>query len=474
MTTTLASISGGRRSKGKPSPEQASQPAVEDADAAKPPASPVKVTDAPRRELIVGGVIIGVFFVLFLGWAAFAPLDAGAYAHGQISVSGNRQAVQHREGGTVSVLHVKEGDRVTKGQTLLELSTGELTAAERGVTGQVYGLLAQRARMIAERDRLSAIPTPAEFAGLTGDDKAIADEAMRLQRLQYGARRTGRSTQTGVLTQRIGQLDQQVIGLQRQIDSNVEQRRLIGEELDGIKSLQAQGYAPMNRVRALERNAAALDGELGSLRAQVARAGEAEGETRLQMLGVGTQMNEDIAEQLRQTDIQLNELRPRMMELRAQIARAQIRSPATGQIVGLTAFTEGGVIGAGQTIMEVVPDDASQIIVASVSPEDIDNLRTGLLTEIKFPGLRERSTPILHGRVTKLSADSFTDEKSGRSYFRAEVVLPPSELVRLGPLADHIKPGMPAEVVVILRKRTALQYLIEPLTRSLWRTGSEQ
>lgn len=430
--------------------------------------------DSPRRDLIMGGVLIALFFGLFLGWAAFAPLDAGAYASGQIAVSGNRQAVQHREGGTVSRLHVAEGDRVQRGQVLIELNTGELRAVERGLTGQVLSLLAQRARMIAERDRLGAIPVPAEFAGLSAEDRPLADEALRLQRLQFGARRSGRSTETGVLQQRIGQVDQQIEGYERQIESNIAQRRLIEEELVGMRELAAKGFAPQNRVRALERTAASLDGELGALRAQVASAREAVGETRLEMLGVSTRMNEDVADTLRQLEIQLNELRPRLDEARRQIARSQIRSPATGQVVGLTVFTPGGVIQPGQTLMDVVPDEASQVIVAQVNPADIDNLRIGQETEVKFPGLRERSIPILHGRVTRISADSFVDEATGRSHYRAEVVVPPAELERLGAKARQIRPGMPAEVVVLLRKRTALAYLTEPLTSSLWRTGSEQ
>ena len=441
---------------------------------ATPVQAPIAVTDSPRRDLIVGGAVILLFFGLFLGWAALAPLDVGAFAQGQVAISGNRQSVQHREGGTVSALRVAEGDRVTQGQVLIELSSGELTAAERGITGQVMALLAQRARMIAERDRLRTIPVPPEFANLPPQDQPLADEAMRLQRLQFGARRTGRSTETGVLNQRVGQLDQQVVGLQRQIDSNIEQRRLIEEELDGMRSLAAQGFAPQNRVRALERTAAALDGELGSLRAQVARAGEAVGETRLEILGVGTKMNEDVAERLRQTEVELNELRPRLTELRAQIARAQIRSPATGQVVGLTVFTPGGVIQPGQTLMDIVPDEASQVIVASISPDDIDNLRVGQTTEVKFPGLRERSPPILRGRVTRISADSFTPEGGDRSFYRAEIVVPPEQLAQLGRSADNIRAGMPVEVVIVLKKRTALTYLTEPLTRSLWRTGSEQ
>lgn len=430
--------------------------------------------DSPRRELSLGIGVIAIFFVGFLGWAAFAPLDAGAFAQGKVSVSGNRQAVQHRDGGVVSALMVKEGDRVRRGQVLVKLNAGELTAAERGVASQIFALMAQRSRLIAERDGLATLPTPPEFASLTGADKVLADEAMRLQRIQFAARGAGRSTETGVLAQRVGQLQDQMQGYQRQIEANSIQQRLIAEELEGLRSLAERGYAPLTRVRALERTAAALEGEQGSLRAQVARTREQIGETRLQTLAVSTKLNEDVAEQLRQVEVQLNDLKPRLVEFRDQLARAEIRSPATGQVVGLTVFTPGGVIQPGQMLMEVVPDEASQVIVAEVDPSDIDNLRVGFDTEVKFPGLRERNPPIVHGRVTRISADSFTDEKTGRSHYRAEIVVPPSELQKLGAAARTIRSGMPVQVVILTRKRTVLTYLVEPMLQSLWRSGAQQ
>jgi len=437
------------------------------------PPEPTVVTDAPRRELMIGGAIIVTFFVIFLGWAAFAPLDQGAYAQGSVAVSGNRQAVQHRDGGVVSALLVEEGDTVRQGQVLLRVGTGELTATERGVAGQVYALLAQRARLVAERDRLASIPTPAEFASLDADDAALAQESLRIQQAQFNARRTGRSTETGVLGQRVNQLNEQIVGYQGQIAANVEQQRLIQEELTGMRSLAAQGYAPQTRVRALERAAAQLDGEQGALRSQIAQSREAIGQARLEMSGVSTKLGEDVAEQFRLIDVQLNELRPRLAELRAQIARSEVRAPATGQVVGLTIFTQGGVIQAGQTLMEVVPSEASQVIVAQISPNDVDNLEPGQQTEVKFPGLRESNPPIIHGRVTRISADSFTVEQTGATFFRVEIVVPAEELAKLGRSADTIRPGAPVEVVVLLRKRTALAYLIEPLTNNLWRSGSE-
>lgn len=430
------------------------------------------VTDATVFELRLGSAVIILFFVLFLGWASLARLDAGAFAQGQIAVSGNRQAVQHREGGVVAALHVAEGDTVRRGQILLSLTGGDIQATERGVAGQVFALLAQRARLSAERDGRQTVPAPPEFASLSAQDAVLANESLRLQREQMAARRVGRATETGVLGQRVAQLHEQIVGYDRQIAANLEQQRLIAEELEGVKALAERGYAPVTRLRALERTAAQLDGELGSLRAQVARSREAVGEARLQMSGVTTTMHEDIADQLRQIDVQLGELRPRLAELRAQVARSEIRAPADGQVVGLTVFTPGGVIQPGQTLMEIVPADASQIIVAQVSPTDIDNIRVGQATEVRFPGLRERDPPLVRGRVTRISADSFTLEQTGASYYRVEMVIPADQLAELGASASRLRPGAPVEVVILLHSRTALSYLVEPLTRNLWRSGS--
>ncbi len=451
-------------------------------DAAFPPLPPrpqpappaPDLSDAPRAELRIGLAAIFAFFVLFLGWAAFFPLDAGAFASGQVAVSGNRQAVQHRDGGVVTALHVAEGDTVKAGQILIEVAGGELQATERGLTGQVLALLAQRSRLIAERDGLGAVPTPAEFASLPPEDVPLASEALALQRRQFGARGAGRSTERGVLGQRVSQLEQQRAGFVRQLEANDEQRRLISDELAGIRRLADQGYAPLTRVRALEREVARLDGEDGSLRAQIARIGEQIGETRLQMASVGTTLNEDVADQLKTVEVQLNELQPRLASVRAQIARNQVRAPAAGQVVGLTVFTPGGVIQPGQTLMEIVPTDASPVIVAEVAPTDVDNLQVGQTTQIMFPGLREGSPPRLKGRVTRIGADVLSDAQSGRRWFRTEIVVPESEVAKLGRAATAVRPGAPVEVVIVTRKRTALQYLFEPLLRGLWRSGSEQ
>lgn len=449
-----------------------SEPETKPVEADVPPV----LSDDPKRELRIGGIVAGAFFIGFLGWAAITPLDAGAYASGVIAVSGNRQAVQHRDGGLVSAIHVQEGQTVAKGQILVEISAGELRATERATAGEVYSLLAQRARLTAERTRAGAVATPVEFAKLTGDDLVLAQDALALQRLQFTARRQSLDAQRGVLAQRESQLAEQTTGYQRQLDSNAEQKRLIGEELDGLRKLASQGYAPMNKVRALERSEAALTGEEGAYRASIARSGEAIGETRMQLMTLDRRMMEEVTGQLRDIQVRLDELQPKLIALRDQLNRAVVRAPEGGKIVGLTTFTIGGVVAPGSTLMEIVPQDRALVIQANVAPNDADDLRIGQTTQVRFTSLHERDLPILKGKLTKLSADSFQDEQSGQRFFRAEVAVPPAEMDRIrkvrGPRTG-LQAGLPVEVLVPLRKRTALDYLLEPLLQTVWRSGRE-
>jgi len=438
--------------------------------------TPPRLSDDPTLFIRIGAGVAGLFFVGFLGWAALAPLDAGAYAHGVIAVAGNRQAVQTREGGVVTGIRVAEGQTVVKGQILVELSASELRASERGMTGEMLTLLAQRARLVAERDHKASFGPPPEFADLAPEDRPLAEDSLRLQRQQFQARRSSLQTQRGVLNQRVLQLDQQTSGAERQLEANVEQQRLIEEELKGVKELADRGFAPKTRVLALQRSAASLTGEDGAYRAQIARSNEAVGETRLQTLSLERQMMEEVSGQLRDVQVRLDDLQPKVLAAREQLARATVRAPSGGKVVGLNVFTVGGVVAPGQTLMEVVPQDRRLVIQAKVSPNDADDLKPGQRTQIRFTSLHERDLPLLNGTLTELSADSFTDEKSGVQYFRAEVAAAPEELEKISQIRggrSGLQAGLPVEVLIPLRKRSALAYLVEPLFQTFWRMGRE-
>ncbi|MDZ4775909.1 MAG: HlyD family type I secretion periplasmic adaptor subunit [Alphaproteobacteria bacterium] len=438
-----------------------------------PSREPVGIDD-PKRDIRRGALVAGFFFIVLGGWAALAPLDAGVVAPGVVVVSGYRQAVQHRDGGTVSALHVLEGDRVTRGQILLEFTASEIQATERALFGQFVELDATRARLLAESAELRTIPVPANWAAFSGADRALAETILARQQREMNTRKSSLGAQVGVLGQRRQQLNSRIAGYQDQIKSLDRQNVLIGDELTGLKSLAEKGLVPLPRIRALERQQAEIDGRRGELVASIQQTREAMGETSLQSLSLVGEKAEDRAAGLRDVETRLADVSPRLEAARAQLERTRVRAPASGIVVGLTANTVGGVVTPGSRIMDVVPENQPLVIEARVRPEDADDITPGMKTEIRFSGLTGRATPILRGTVKRISADRFTDERTGMGYFLAEAEAPREELERVvmtnGAAAVVLKAGMPAELVVPLRKRTALQYLLEPLDQAFWRS----
>ncbi len=429
----------------------------------------------PTREIRLGLIIAAAFFVLFLGWAAFVPLDAGVHAAGTIAVAGNRQTVQHKDGGVVNAIHVREGQHVRAGDVLIELAAPELKAAERAMTSDYLTLLAQRARLLAERSGQRDFAPPAEFATLRPVDRDIAAQVMQLQRAEMRARAGSMSAQQSVLGQRAGQLVQQQSGYIQQRNALIEQQRLIKEELDGLRKIAEKGFASMNRVRQLERAQADLKGQQAAMEAEYARAGEGIGETKMQSLSVSSQRLEQIEADLKDTQSKISETLPKLVATREQLEHSQVRAPATGQVVGLQVFTVGGVVAPGQKLMDIVPDGRELMIQAQLAPTDADDAFPGQKVQIRFLSVHNRSLPLFTGTVRTVSADSFTDEKTGKSYFRAEIVVPEAELNRVRSVLGQgeLRPGLPVEAVLKVRSRTALQYLLEPLTAALWRSGHE-
>ena len=432
--------------------------------------------DDPRRDIRIGGTIAFLFFVVLLGWAAFAPLDAGVYAPGSIAVSGNRQTVQHRSGGTIGAILVREGQKVEGGQTLIQMAAPDLRASERALTTEYFSLVAQRARLMAERMGRGGFSAPPEFLNLPAEDRPIAEQAMMLQRAQLQARSGSLSAQSSVLGQRSRQLSEQQSGYFQQRISVREQQRITQDELTGLRELEKKGFASVNRVRALERALEDLRGREAALTAEIARAGEGKGETSMQNLSLRKTSLEEAATELRDTQTRLSDILPKLVSAREQLEQATLKAPTSGQVVGLKVFTIGGVIAAGQTLMEIVPDTRGLVIQAQVSPTDADDVFQGQKAQLRFVSVADKTLPMLEGTVRTISADRLTDEKSGVSYFQAEIEVAPSELDKVRKVLGQgqLRPGIPVEAVLAARKRTALQYILEPLSAHFWRALREQ
>jgi len=429
----------------------------------------------PARDIRAGLIIAVLFFVVLLGWAAFARLDAAAVASGRLVVSGQRQAVQHRDGGVIAEIRVKEGAKVRKGDVLIRLAAAEVKAQERALAGQTIALLAQRARLQAEQAGRASIAPPAEFASLTGEDRVDAERALQLQLNQLRTRSAVLSAQRRVLGERTSQASSQGRGYHSQVVALDEQLRLIDEELNSLRDVAAKGFVSMNRVRALERAKAELEGQRGQNLATVASSGSQAGQSRLEILQAQNSYYQQIATELRDVDNALSEALPKWGAARDQLARTEIRAPATGTVVGLSVFTPGGVIEPGQKLMDIIPDRMPLTIEAKVSPNDADDVRVGQRAFVRFPTLHERSLPALDGEVSRISADSFVDERTGETYYTASIAVPLTELHKIDELhgANTLRAGIPVGIEIPLRKRTALQYALEPLTGAFRKSFNE-
>lgn len=439
-------------------------------------AEQAQLDDSPDHSLKIGISVAVFFFVILLGWAAFARLDAAAYGEGQISVSGNRQTLQHREGGIIQGLSVREGQHVGAGQVLIRLQGAEVEAAERALAGSMIDLLAQRARLEAEVRGLP-IASPKEFASYTGDDKDLAKRAMALQSDLLKARSQALLASRSVLRQQATGYAQTTGGFSAQARASASQLASLQAQLESTKRLEQEGYASVNSVRAIERQIQALQGQSADYASRAAAGRSQVGQTQQEAVSTTRKYVEDSAQTLGNTQFQINETMPKWISAKQQLERTIIRAPMAGRVVGLRYFSVGGVVNAGVPILDIVPDAAPLIVKANFAPGDIDGVREGESAEVKFLSMHERDLPILLGTIKNVSADSLRDEQSGKSYFAAEVVVPTSQLAILKTVRGPdlgIRPGVPVSVVVKLRKRTALQYLLSPLTEAFSRSFHEQ
>ena len=437
------------------------------------PANVRAADDDPAIDIRGGLVVIGAFVGILVLWASIAPLDAAATASGQITVSGHNQIVQHREGGVVAAVDVVEGQTVKAGQVLAELAPEDVGAQVRALRAQQISLEAQRARLLAEVQNKPAVEWPASFASLGGDDLATAQEAMKSQQAQFAAGVAALRDQQAIDARKAAGLQQQIAGSQGQLDSITRQQALLDQQLQGVRSLAAKGYASQNSVRVLERSAADLSGARAQHAANAADYRQQMAQAELASQDAQAQRSLTAAASLRETEDQLNAVGPKLAAVRAQLERGTLRAQADGQVAGLAVFTPGAVVAPGQKLMEVVPTHRALVVEARLPAADAEGVRAGRAADVRLLSLGARQAPVLKGVVSEISADSFADEKTGQSYYTVEVTVPQSQLGLLdqAPGADSgVRPGAPVAVMIPLRKRSALDYLFEPFSQALWKS----
>ena len=434
--------------------------------------SPLSVeTDSsfPVATRVFAGVTLGLFlFVGAGGWAATAQLTGAVIAPGMVKVDQNMKSIQHRDGGIVSEIAVKEGDFVEKGQIMLRLDDAQTRAELSIVRTQLVELMARQARLMAERDNLDAIILSPELAPRLDDFQHVFFGENRL----FEGNRQNRQSQKGQLELGIDQLGEEIRGLESQRNSKVDEIALVKVEHDKIKGLTDKRLIETSRKYIIDREMAKLVGEKGEVEASIARAKAKMSEIRIQIIAIDETARTEAQRELSSIEPKLSELRERRVAIEDRLARTDIRAPLSGTVNELAIHTIGGVISPAEKLVTLVPADAALKIEAKLSPTDIDQVFVGQPAKLRFSAFNQRTTPELHGSVAYVSAATSSDPSSGQVYYLADVVVPADELEKLGDA--KLLPGMPVEVFVSTEERTAMSFLSKPLADQFNRAFREQ
>ena len=423
-----------------------------------------------RRHLRVGIALVVLLCGGVGGWAATTRLSGAIISSGSVVVDSHVKKVQHLTGGVVGEVRAHDGDHVNAGDVVVRLDDTITRASLAIVTKGLDELMARRARLEGERDRLDQITFP-DSLSRRADDPQVA-RVLSGERNLFELRRSARLGQKAQLGQRVVQLEQQIDGFKAQAEAKVKEVELINRELEGVRDLWTQRLTPLNKLTALEREAARLEGERGQMISSVAQAKDKITETQLQMIQIDQDLASDVAKELRETDAKIDEYVERKVTAEDQLKRIDIRAPQDGTVFQSSVHTVGGVIAPGDQIMLIVPGADNLTVEAKIAPQDIDQVRVGQKAILRLTAFNQRTTPELNGIVSQIAADTTTDQRTGQSFYITRVAMPAEELSRLGDI--KLIPGMPVEVFIQTGEREVLSYLIRPLRDQLARAFKEK
>lgn len=423
-----------------------------------------------RTHLIAGLVVVIVLAGGFGTWASTVQISGALIAPGQVVVDTNVKKVQHPTGGVVGEVRVRDGDVVKAGDIVVRLDETVVRASLAIVVKTLNGLWARAARLEAEQRGADKIVFPPMLTDRASDPDVR--DVMTSETKLFEVRVNGRAGQKSQLRERVSQLNEEIEGLSAQERAKDKEIVLVEKELVGVRQLYEQRLIQISRLTTLERDLARLNGERGQYIASRAQAKGKITETELQIIQVDKDVLSEVSKDLREANDKIGEFVERKVTAEDQLRRIDIRAPQDGIVLQSTVHTVGGVITAGDAIMMIVPKADDLSVEAKVNPQDIDKLQIGQKTVLRFSAFNQRTTPELNGKVSRVSADVTTDQRSGQTFYTIRVSMAPEEVARLGEV--KLVPGMPVEAFVQTGERTMFSYLMKPFSDQFMRAFRER
>jgi len=428
---------------------------------AQPPGGDDSADSARPARLGLWALLLGLGG--FVVWAAFAPLDEGVPSQGVVAIDTKRKAVQHLTGGIVREVLVGEGSIVTEGQLLIRLDDATAKANYEAIRQRYLGLRAMQARLLAEQSGQTKIIFHPDLVAASSDP--LIKHQMTTQEQLFQSRRAALKADLQAMQESIQGQQALIQAYQGMTGNRRNQLSLLNEELGHTRELVKEGYAPRNRQLELERMAAENSAGLAELMGNTLRAQRAVAELRQNLISRQQEYRKEVEGQLAEVTREVEADETKFRALREDLGRTDIKSPATGQVVGLSVQTVGGVIQAGQKLMDIVPEKEPLLLETRVPPHLIDRVGAGLPVDVRFSTFAHSPQLVVDGKVVSISGDLLTDPQTNVQYYLARVTVTQEGYKKLG--KRTLQPGMPVEVVLKTGERSLLAYLLHPLTKRL-------
>jgi len=408
--------------------------------------------------------VLGLGFGGFLLWAALAPLDEGVPTQGTVTLDTKRKAVQHLTGGIVKQVMVQEGQHVKEGEPLLQLDSAAARSNYESVRQRYLAYRAMQGRLFAEQAGSGVISLHPDVGAAMGDP--LIKQHVTTQQLLLKARQAALAADLQAMEESVKGLNEQLSSYQNVLAQRRTQLALLSEELGNTRDLVREGYAPRNRQLELERMVAESSAAIADLTGSSLRVTRQVAELGQRSLARRQEYRKEVETQLADVTREVQSDAERLVAVTADLDRMEIRSPAAGQVVGLSVQTVGAVLQPGQKLLDVVPESQRLLLEARILPHLVDKVQAGLLTDIRFNSFAHAPQLVVQGRVLSVSGDLLSDPANPQAaYYLARVQVTPEGMKALG--SRQMQPGMPAEVVIRTGERSMLAYLLHPLVRRM-------